>query len=179
MRYLFYLLLFFSAKGFSQKKGGDSLWGIDTKSKVLLLSEDFSGSFGVVKGKMVFDPSLKRPKKLDLLLDVNSLDLEVPGMTKHALSSDYFHAAQFPVIRFQGQISTSPAGDYFAEGNMTVKGVVRWIKIPVKWEPSTSDKNSLLSASFPIKRTDFNVGDETSVSNEVKIDAKLYFKNKK
>ena len=174
------LFFFLSALlGFSQSSEGDALWTVDNKSKVALKSDDFSGFFNSVKGKMILDNALSFPKELELVVDVNSLELEIPGMTKHALSSDYFDAAQFPAIKFFGKINRDEYGNSFVEGTMVAKGVEQRMKIPLKADALSSGKNWILEVTFPVKRTDFKIGDAESVSNEVNIEGKVYFKIKK
>ncbi|MFN4909656.1 MAG: YceI family protein [Flavobacteriales bacterium] len=174
------LFFFLSAfLGFSQSREGDSLWTVDNKSKVALKSDDFSGFFTAVKGKMILDKVLNFPKELELVVDVNSLELEIPGMTKHALSSDYFDAAQYPAIKFFGKINRDENGNPFVEGTMVAKGIEQWMKIPLKADALSSGKNWILEVTFPVKRTDFKIGDAESVSNEVNIKGKVYFKIKK
>lgn len=174
-----FILLLSSVDVLSQKPKRDSLFSIDQKSKVLIKSDDFSGHFKEVLGNINLNLDLNSLQALDLFLNVNSLELEIPGMTKHALSADYFNATQYPLIRFTGRVYQLPSGELFAEGIMNAKGKDRFMKIALTLEETSQSNTKLLKATFPIKRTDFDIGDETSVSNDVKIEASIYFKVKK
>lgn len=59
------------------------------KSEVNLQAEDFSGKFSNVKGRVSLSNDSNTVNGFDLVIDVNSLELEIPGMTKHAKSSDF------------------------------------------------------------------------------------------
>ena len=72
------------------------------KSEVNLQAEDFSGKFSNVKGRVSLSMDSNKVNGFDLVIDANSLELEIPGMTKHAKSSDFFDVTSFPTITFFG-----------------------------------------------------------------------------
>ena len=87
------LFLLMSLQGFAQLPM-DSLKGeqfsLHKTSNLKIQSADFTGSFSIVKGRIGYDFDSLKVKGFDLVVDVSSLDLIDPVMTKHAKSSDFF-----------------------------------------------------------------------------------------
>jgi polyisoprenoid-binding protein YceI len=146
------------------------------ESKVNLKSEDFSGSFEVVRGRVSINDSLV-VTGYDLVLDVNSLSLNMEGMAKHAKSADFFDAANFPTITFFGNEVTKADSVWVVTGTMKSKGKEVIKTIPFTF--SYSKKNVVsIESSFSIKRSDFGVGEMDVVSDEVTIHTVLFAKKK-
>ena len=148
------------------------------KSEVNLQAEDFSGKFSNVKGRVSLSVDSNTVNGFDLVIDVNSLELEIPGMTKHAKSSDFFDVASFPSITFFGDSVTNDIDFFTVHGMMTSKGISKAMSIPfmiseVKGETFT------IYAVFTIVRSEFQIGSADAVSDEVTINTKLLAKKSK
>ena len=80
------------------------------------------GRFDKKEGTIEFDRAAKTGK-VEITLDITSINTGTPGFDKHLQSPDLFNAAQFPTAKF---VSTSMTfnGDKVAEviGNLTLLG---------------------------------------------------------
>lgn len=151
---------------------------IQTKSKVELQSEDFSGEFSSVTGKVSLSLDSNKVNGFDLIIDVNSLELEIPGMTKHAKSSDFFDVNTFPTITFFGDSVTSVSDSYTVHGTMTSKGISKAMSIPFQISERKGESFTI-NTTFNIIRSEFQIGAADAVSDEVTIIAKLQAKKTK
>ena len=145
------------------------------KSEVNLQAEDFSGKFSNVKGRVSLSMDSNKVNGFDLVIDVNSLELEIPGMTKHAKSSDFFDVTSFPTITFFGDSVTNVTDSYTVHGTMTSKGISKAISIPFNIS-ELKGETLTINAVFKIVRSEFQIGAADAVSDEVTINAKLQAK---
>ncbi|MFM7663447.1 MAG: YceI family protein [Bacteroidota bacterium] len=145
-------------------------------SKVNLKSDDFSGSFDGVQGRVSINDSLI-VTGFDLVIDVNSLSLNMEGMAKHAKSTDFFDAANYPSITFFGNEVSSSDSVWVVSGTMRSKGKELSKTIPFTY---SFGKKGVLSieSTFTIKRSDFGIGEPDAVSDEVFIHTVMFAKKK-
>jgi polyisoprenoid-binding protein YceI len=100
--------------------------------------------------------------KIELDIDVNSINTNMPDRDNHLRSADFFDAAQFPSIKF---ISTSMTKvndeDYKLVGNITIKGITKPIEFKVNYGGQVVDPWGNNRAGFAIEghidRFDFNL----------------------
>jgi polyisoprenoid-binding protein YceI len=175
------LFLLISLQGFAQLPM-DSLKGeqfsLHKTSNLKIQSADFTGSFSIVKGRIGYDFDSLKVEGFDLVVDVSSLDLIDPVMTKHAKSSDFFDVKNHPSITFWGESFLKNDSTYKVTGKMTAKGTTRETEIAFK--VLSAEKEAIqIQADFIINRSDFNIGLEDAVSNEVSIHAELIAYKKK
>jgi polyisoprenoid-binding protein YceI len=176
----FLVILFANAEFWSQieKKQSftESHYLFTKDSKVNLKSDDFSGFFDGVQGRVSINDSLM-VTGFDLVIDVNSLSLNMEGMAKHAKSSDFFDAANYPSITFFGNDISSSDSVWVVSGTMRSKGKELSKTIPFIY---SFDKKGVLSieSNFTIKRSDFGIGEPDAVSDEVLIHTVMFAKKK-
>lgn len=145
-------------------------------SKVNLKSDDFSGCFDVVQGRVSTNDALA-VTGFDLVIDVNALSLNMEGMAKHAKSSDFFDATNYPTITFFGNEVTSADSVWIVSGIMRSKG--KEVNKTIPFTFSFSKKGVLsIESNFTIKRSDFGIGEPDAVSDEVAIHTLLFAKKK-
>lgn len=181
-RHIFlFLFLCESAVHFSQNhvnpKFTTANYVIQPKSMVELNTLDFSGKFTKVNGRVVMDLQTGTPTSFDLIINISSLDLGIPGMTAHAKSSDYFDATLYPTITFFGDSIIKQDSINYVVGIMTSKGISISKAIPFMVQ-SFQGKNLKMKALFNIKRSEYSIGPVEDLSDEVAIDATLYAKKK-
>jgi polyisoprenoid-binding protein YceI len=134
-RFLYILFLSVGFSGLSQPvqtktQLSGTQFVILPKSEVDLQAEDFSGKFSNLKGRVSLSLDSNKVNGFDLVIDVNSLELEISGMTKHAKSSDFFDVTSFPTITFFGDSVTNSSDSYTVHGTMTSKGTSKAMSIP-------------------------------------------------
>lgn len=158
--------LFFSLVGFSQA------FIFSSKSYIKFSSEDFSGGFSHVQGRMIYNESQLSQGVFDLVIDINSLNFEISAMEKHALSSDFFDANQFPTITFKGDGFFKTDSCFYTTGFMKSKGIEKEMKIP--FTVTRASKNAIIvKAEFVVDRNDYGIGLSGEVSNLINVKATL------
>jgi polyisoprenoid-binding protein YceI len=90
--------------------------------------------------------------KIEFEIDVKSISTQSADRDNHLLASDFFDAAQFPVIKF---VSTSMIKindeEYKLIGNITVKGITKPIEFKVNYGGQLVDPWGNVRAGFTIE----------------------------
>jgi polyisoprenoid-binding protein YceI len=91
--------------------------------------------------------------KLDVVVDMSSLDTGDQERDETLKSADLFSVAKFPQSRFTSTQITKTASGFDAVGKLTIRGVSRDVHVPFSFQPVGS-----LIGKMAIKRLDFGVG---------------------
>jgi polyisoprenoid-binding protein YceI len=133
------------------------------KSEIRFVSKQLGvnveGKFRKWKAIIVFLPKNLARSKAEFEIDLGSIDLASDESETEIKSPQWFDTAKFPVARFASTSIRSVGADkYEVVGKLTLKGVTREILVPfaVKKDPTG---NSVAEGSFPVKRTDYKVGE--------------------
>jgi polyisoprenoid-binding protein YceI len=135
------------------------------------------GKFGKFDAQIQFDPKKPETSKISFTIDANSAQIADAETTKEMKKAAWFDTAKFPKASFIATaVKALGAGKFEVAGNLTIKGIVKSVVVPV----SASQKGSvtIVEGAVPIKRLDFKLGDgewkDTSiVADEVQIKFKL------
>ena len=118
--------------------------------------------------------------------EIGSIDTGNNDRDNHLKSGDFFDAEQFPKVTFESTSLNKDGDDYVLNGNLTIKGITKPVKINAEFGGIATDPWGNTKAGFTlsgkINRTDFgltwNAALETGgvmVSEEVKIAGELQF----
>jgi polyisoprenoid-binding protein YceI len=94
--------------------------------------------------------------KLDVTIDVNSLDTDDDERDGILRGEDLFDARKFPTARYTAEKLTKTAAGFEASGKLTIRNVTRDLKVPLTFKPGAG--GAQLSGKTSIKRLDFGVG---------------------
>ncbi|MGZ4034693.1 MAG: YceI family protein [Bacteroidia bacterium] len=123
--------------------------------------------------------------KVELEIDVNSINTNMTDRDNHLRSADFFDVANFPEIKF---VSTSfkkiNEENYILSGNITIKGITKHIEFKANYGGQLTDPWGNIRSGFTLEssidRYDFgltwNAALETGnlmVSKEVKLEAEI------
>jgi polyisoprenoid-binding protein YceI len=124
------------------------------------------GAFGKFSGDILFDPDDLATSRVEVSIDVASLDTRNEKRDEHLRSDDFFAAARFPLMRFKSRRLVSLGqGRFLAKGDLTVKDVTREIDLPFTFlgrVASPANPNvevAGFSARLTIDRLEYGVGD--------------------
>lgn len=164
-----------------------STWAIDASHSEVefsvrhLMISNVKGRFGTVTGEVALDSAKPGKAKIEVSIDVTSIDTREEKRDAHLRSPDFFDAAQFPTMAFRGGTLTGdPEGDFKLTGDLTIRGVTKPITLDVTFEGAGNDpwggtrrgfsaKAKLLRSAFGLE---WNAALETGgvvVGDEVKI----------
>ncbi|MES2447085.1 MAG: YceI family protein [Bacteroidota bacterium] len=118
--------------------------------------------------------------------DITSLDTGNTDRDNHLKAADFFDAEKFPHVEFKSTSVEKDGDDYSVNGNLTIKGETKQVKLTAEFGGIATDPWGQTKAGFTlsgkINRTDFgltwNAALETGgvmVSEEVKILGELQF----
>jgi polyisoprenoid-binding protein YceI len=145
------------------------------------------GRFGAVTGTVTIDEQHPRNAKVDVTVDVTSIDTRQEMRDNHLRSADFFDVANHPTMHF---VSTKIEGDITGEfrviGNLTIRGTTRPVTLNVTNEGRGMDpwgnERTGISATAKISRSEFGltwnqaleaggvaVGDEVKLSLDVEL----------
>jgi len=117
------------------------------------------GRFRKWKANVVFLPKDLAKSKAEFEIDLGSIDLASDESETEIKSSNWFDTAKFPVARFASTSFRSVGSDkYEVMGKLTMKGITREVVIPIALKKDANG-NSVAEGSFPLKRTDYKVGE--------------------
>ena len=107
-----------------------------------------------------WSPDSLATSKLDVVVDMSSLDTGDKERDDTLKSADLFSVAKFPQSRFTSTQITKTANGYDAVGKLTIRGVSRDTHVPFSFK--TADEQGkpagYLLGKTTIKRLDFGVG---------------------
>ena len=165
-------------------------FGIDmSHSKVgfaidhLVINKTF-GAFKTVDSTLLFDKDAPETLKVDVSIDVASVDTDNEKRDKHLLAADFFDAAKFPKITFKSNKVWKKDGEYFVRGTLTMHGVSKEINIPFKVKGPITDPWGMIrlgiEGKVTLNRKDFGVnGGGAMVGDTVDVFLNLEFVSKK
>jgi polyisoprenoid-binding protein YceI len=175
-------MLVASARGPAQAADvGPSRYVIDPAKSTL--DFQFTQAGALNKGKftkyaVTLDWSADSPamSKLDVVVEMSSLDTGDKERNDTLKSADLFSAAKFPQSHFTSTQITKTANGYDAVGKLMIRGVSRDFHVPFSFRTATEQNGpaGYLLGKTTVKRLDFGVGQgdwkaTDQVGNEVAV----------
>jgi polyisoprenoid-binding protein YceI len=117
---------------------------------------EFKGTFHKFTSVVDFAPDDLTASRLDVQIDVNSVDTLDKDRDKTIHGSDVFDVAHFPTAHYVTKSIIKTASGYSAVGSLTLHGVTRDVPIDFQFVATTS--GAKLEGGSKIKRLDFGVG---------------------
>jgi polyisoprenoid-binding protein YceI len=146
-----------------------------------LMISTVRGRFGAVTGTVTLDEATPTNSRVDVTIDVNSIDTRTEQRDGHLRSADFFDVATFPTMHFiSTRIDGNSTSEFRLTGNLTIRDVTREVTLDVVAEGRGMDpwgnERAGFSATGKINRDDFGLSWNQAleaggvvVSNEVKL----------
>ena len=161
---------------------------IGFKVKHLMIA-NVKGSFEKFKGTVTIDEKDVTRSKVNVTVEVASINTNIAKRDEHLRSGDFFDVAKYPVMTFEStKVERAGADTLKVTGNLTIKGVTKQVVLAVEG-PSGEIKTPQgvakrgASAAAAINRQDFGVswnraldaggvlvGDEVQISIDAELD---------
>lgn len=166
-------------------------WAIDPAHSQIgfkvkhMMFTNVSGQFENYQGVIVTENDDFSTANIDFKADSDSISTRNTDRDKHLKSADFFDAQNHPQMTFKSSSFTQNSkGDYELAGDLTIRGVSRFVKLPAEFSGLMTDPWSNTKAgitvSGKINRKDWglnwNSALETGgvlVSEEVKLEIEL------
>jgi polyisoprenoid-binding protein YceI len=151
-----------------------------------LMVSNVKGTFSKVKGTAAWNKPDYSDAKVDVTVDVASIDTREPKRDEHLKSPDFFDAAKFPTMSFKSKkVTKGKDGHLTLTGDLTLHGVTKEVAFDVT-APAAEVKDPWgmqrtgVEATAKIKRKDFGLtwnkaleAGGVAVGDEVSIDLAL------
>jgi len=135
---------------------------IGFKVKHLMIT-NVKGSFEKFKGTVVIDEKDITKSKVNVSIEIASINTNIAKRDEHLRSDDFFDAGKYPVMTFDStKVERAGADTLRVTGNLTIKGVTKQVVLTVEG-PSGEIKSPQgvtkrgASAVATINRQDFGV----------------------
>ena len=119
------------------------------------------GQFGAFEGTANIDTATPANSKVDLTIDVTSVDTGNGDRNGHLLSGDFFDTETYPSIRFVSTDVTRDGDDWTITGDLTIKDQTVSVAIPFEQTGSAVDPFGNTRVGFEgettISRKDFGL----------------------
>lgn len=173
--------------------GTTTTWNVDPAHAEIgfavrhLMISTVRGRFGQVQGTVVLDETKPENAKIDVTIDVTSIDTRQEMRDNHLRSADFFDVANHPTMHFVGKkVSGDIKGEFQIAGDLTIRGTTREVTLNASLQgrgidPWGNDRAGF-EASTKISRADFGltwnqsletggvvVGDEVKISIDVEL----------
>jgi polyisoprenoid-binding protein YceI len=130
------------------------------------------GSFGGLKGKIIFNPEKPAETLLDVSIESKTVVTGNNTRDNHLRKEEYFNVKKYPEINFRSKKTEKTTDGYITTGDLTIKGKTKEIKIPFTY--SEVQKTGTFRGSFTINRLDYEVGNSSWIlSNDVTINLNI------
>ena len=95
-----------------------------------LMLSTVRGRFGAATGTVEFNESNPNASKVDVTIDVTSIDTRQEMRDNHLRSPDFFDVATYPTMRFVSKkIEGDVNGDFTLIGDLTIRGVTKEVSL--------------------------------------------------
>lgn len=123
-----------------------STWNVDPTHTELafavrhLMLATVRGRFGAVTGTVVVDEANPKAAKIDVTVDVGSIDTRQEMRDNHLRSGDFFDAASHPTMHFVSKrIEGDPTAKFRLIGDLTIRGTTKEVTLDVVVEGRAKD----------------------------------------
>jgi len=125
------------------------------------------GNFSGMKGNINFNEADPASSSFNVCLDAATVNTENKKRDDHLRNADFFHVDKYPEICYASTSITKTGKGYETNGNLTMHGVTKSVKIPFTYS------NGKFTGKLKISRYDYEVGKDTGtfmVGEDIKIE---------
>jgi polyisoprenoid-binding protein YceI len=116
----------------------------------------FKSVFHQFTAAVDFDPAALATARIDVTIDMNSVDSGDKDRDGTMRGADIFDVAHFPTAHYVTRSVTRTATGFRAVGALTLRGVTKDVPIELKFAPGAA--GATLTGTAVLKRLDFGVG---------------------
>jgi len=140
------------------------------------------GTFGEWQANFVYDPAAPTSGYVSFIAEVSSISTQVAQRDQHLKSPDFFDAARFPRISFEGHVLSAKGTRFEVEGPLTIRDSTRIIRFGLDlMAPEAKDpfgnRRLVFAGKVTLNRRDFGVHGprfwSLAISDSVSIELEL------
>ena len=126
-------------------------WKIAENYSVKFNGGDPSGEFKGLKGTINFDSNNPGASKIDVSIDVATINTGNGMKNTHAKSDKWLDADKYPLIKFTSKTITKTTNGFEAKGILDMHGVQKEIVLPFTFA------DNVFKGNFTVNRLDYNI----------------------
>jgi polyisoprenoid-binding protein YceI len=111
------------------------------------------GKFTSFKGALELDEADLKRSKVDVSIDIASVNTAEDKRDAHLRSADFFDAEKFPTATFKSTSITQSGDEYLVKGDLSLHGVSREVELRATFEGKGKDPWGGERAAFQAKTT--------------------------
>jgi polyisoprenoid-binding protein YceI len=119
------------------------------------------GKFTSFKGTLELDEADLTKSKVDVSIDVASVNTADEKRDTHLRSGDFFESEKFPTATFKSKSITKSGDEYLVKGDLSVHGVTKEVDLHATFEGKGKDpwggERAAFQAKTSINREDFGM----------------------
>lgn len=154
-----------------------SSWKIDPQHSAAQFSvrhltiSTVRGAFSKVTGTVELDDQDVSKSKVDVSIDVSTVDTREPARDKDLRSDHFFDVEHFPTMTFKStKVEQAGAGKLRVTGNLTIRGVTKEVVLDVDGPTAPikdqyGNQRAAVNATTKINRQDFGVKWNAAIDN--------------
>ncbi|MEO7109561.1 MAG: YceI family protein [Polyangiaceae bacterium] len=96
-----------------------------------MMVSNVRGEIHVSGGSLTYDPAKPEASKLDVTIDVKTIDTREAKRDEHLKSADFFDAEKFPTITFKSKSVKKDGKKLDVTGDLTIHGVTKEVVLHV------------------------------------------------
>lgn len=177
--FTFIALVLFTATSIAAVQMNATEWAVDKahssiKFEIRHFFSNVPGQFHDYNANVHFDPENLAESKIDVTIQVASIDTENERRDGHLRTPDFFAAEEYPTITFTSEnIEKTGDNTFVANGTLKIKDVTKDFSMPftllgVMDNPMRENtKVAGITSEFTLLRNDFGVGTGDYISDAV------------
>nr|WP_225444390.1 YceI family protein [Pseudomarimonas arenosa] len=148
--------------------------GSELRFEAMAQGERFEGQFNSFHTRFEFDPASPEKAKLEVKIDLGSVDTANAERDELLVSQDFFAVEQENQARFEAEQIHASAEGYTAGGTLTLKSTAKPVAFKFTFLVSADGQSAVLEGQTTLDRLDFGIGggdwaDEEMIGREVQV----------
>jgi polyisoprenoid-binding protein YceI len=119
------------------------------------------GDFDEFQGTILYDPDKPQDARVNVTIDINSIDTGNDKRDGHLKSEDFFYAEKYPTMTFESTKVSVDGNGLKVTGDLTIRGVTKEITLDVEGPHGPVDmmgtQKIAATATANLNRTDFGL----------------------
>lgn len=152
--------------------------GSELRFQASAQGEDFDGGFGRFETRLSLDSAALDSAKLDVVIDLGSVDSANAERDELLVSEDFFAVDQAKQARFSAQQISIGDNGYVAAATLQLKGRQQPVEFRFTFSPAADGQTAVLEGQATLDRLAFDIGsgewaDEDMIGRAVIVHAKV------
>ncbi len=132
-----------------------SNWNISDDYNIRFSGRGAEGTFKGLQGTVDFDPQNLSNARMDVQVDVKTIDTGNSTKNRHAKGDSWFDAAKYPLIKFRSKRFARSSSGYVVTGDLTLHGTTKEVRIPFTFSERTN--GGLFEGKFNVNREEYGI----------------------